>query len=198
MKVFGIGLQRTGTTSLAKALNILKIKTQQFPIELYHDIDHSIIQRFEGFTDNPIPLLYKQLDKKYPNSKFIHTVRSEGEWIKSIQWLYTLGSKKFEWKNEQRKDVIREMHVKLYGTATFDEALFLQKYRAYNRDVTEYFANRPADLLVLDLTQGDGFDKLCSFLGKGKPGAPFPHRNKSEAFWKVAARRVVKKILRGS
>ena len=46
MKVFGVGFQRTGTTSLAVALNTLGIKTLQFPKELYHDIDHDVIREF--------------------------------------------------------------------------------------------------------------------------------------------------------
>ncbi len=40
VKVFGVGFQRTGTTSLAVALNALGIKTLQFPKELYNDIDN--------------------------------------------------------------------------------------------------------------------------------------------------------------
>ena len=194
MKVFGIGMQRTGTTSLVQALNVLKIKTRQFPSELFYDIDHAIIREFDGFADNPIPLLYKELDEKHPNSKFIHTTRDEREWLKSVRWLFTNGSEKFDWQNEKHKNVIHEMHTKLYGTATFDEATFLEKYRAYNRDVHEYFANRPDDVLEFDVTRSDGFDKLCPFLNKQMPDTPFPHQNKSEGILKGWARRILQKI----
>ena len=57
MKVFGVGYQRTGTTSLAQALNMLGVKTLQFPKELYYDIDDrwSIgagYRTIEGGADN--------------------------------------------------------------------------------------------------------------------------------------------------
>ncbi|NIR53065.1 hypothetical protein GWO43_30945 [candidate division KSB1 bacterium] len=52
MKVFGVGFQRTGTSSLAIALNMLGIKILQFPKELYYDIDRDIIRQYDGFTKN--------------------------------------------------------------------------------------------------------------------------------------------------
>ncbi|NIR73097.1 hypothetical protein GWN75_31990, partial [candidate division KSB1 bacterium] len=95
MKVFGVGFLRTGTSSLTKALNLLGIKTLQVPKQLYYDIDHDIIREFEGFTDSPITLLYKELDKRHPNSKFIHTIRDEKTWLTSIEWFYTIGKVKY-------------------------------------------------------------------------------------------------------
>ena len=65
MKVFGIGMQRTGTTSLARALNMLGVRTLQFPTPLFRDLDHPVGREFDGFTDNPIPLLYEELDAKF-------------------------------------------------------------------------------------------------------------------------------------
>ena len=91
MKVFGIGLQRTGTMSLAKALNILQIKTLHWPWQLLHDSDHEVLREFDGFVDFPIPLMYKKLDVKYPSSKFILTVRDKNSWLGSVQWLFTTG-----------------------------------------------------------------------------------------------------------
>lgn len=186
MKVFGVGFQRTGTTSLATALNMLGIKTLQFPKELYYNIDHEIIHQYDGFTDDPITLLYKELDKRHPNSKFIHTIRDEESWLKSIKWLFTVGRIKFKESFQKYGD---EFNRQLFGTTEFDEQLFLETYRKYNSDVAEYFADRPEDYLLIDFTRGEGFEKLCPFLGKPIPNAPFPHRNKKEGIWKVFARR---------
>ena len=41
-----------------------------------------------------------------------------------------------------------------------------------------YFANRPEDLLVLDVTAGDGWEPLCQFLGMPVPERPFPWENR--------------------
>lgn len=186
MKVFGIGFQRTGTTSLATALNTLGIKTLQFPKELYDDIDHDVIREFDGFTDDPVTLLYKELDKRHPKSKFIHTIRDEKTWIKSIHWLLTTGKVKFKESFTKYGD---EFNLKLFGTTEYDEKLFLETYRKYNEEVFNYFADRSDDCLVIDFTKGEGFEKLCPFLGKPIPENAFPHRNKQEAAWKVYGRK---------
>lgn len=194
MKVFGIGMQRTGTTSLVQALNVLGIRTRQFPTELFRDLDHPVIREFDGFADNPIPLIYRELDSRYPGSRFIHTIRDEGEWLESVRWLFTDGARKFDWNHETHRDVIRDMHLRLYGTTTFDEATFLEAYRAHDRDVRAHFASRPGDLLTIDLTRGDGFDELCPFLDSPMPDAAFPHRNRSEGAWKGWARRILRAV----
>ena len=194
MKVFGTGMQRTGTTSLAQALDLLGIKTRDCPKDLWGNLDHEVLQRYDGFTDNPIPLLYRDLDRKLPGSKFVHTVRDEQRWLESVEWLFTTGALKFAW---DRHPHFHEFHRALYGRTDFDAATFLERYRRHNREVLDYFADRPADLLVMDLTAGDGFDRLCPFLGREVPAAPFPHRNRHEWGWKVKVRQGLHRLLRG-
>jgi hypothetical protein len=182
-------MQRTGTTSLVKALNMLGIKACHFPGELWYDLDHPIITKFQGFADNPVPLLYQQLDRRHPNSKFILTIRDEREWIKSVRWLFNEGREVFRWDSEQVRELIRDIHTRLYGAATFDETVFLEKYRAHHRDVLAYFADRPKALLTLDLTQGSAFEKLCPFLDIPIPRRPFPHQNPGKSLWTDWVRR---------
>ena len=178
MKVFGTGLQRTGTSSLAVALRLLGIRTLDFPRELHDDIDHEVASRFDGFTDNPIPALFRQLDARFPGSKFVHTVRDEPSWLASVQWLFTVGAQKFAW---DRQPIVDQLHRELYGTSTFDEAVFLDVYRRHNREVVAHFAGRPDALLVLDVAAGDGFEQLCPFLGRAPLAQPFPCRNRRES-----------------
>jgi len=187
MKVFGIGLQRTGLTSLTTALNQLGIKSIQCPKELFQDIEHGIIREYDGFTDNPVQLLYKELDKKYPNSKFIFTLRDEASWLKSIEWLFTIGAVKFK----KAKELFSEFHLQFYGTLEFEEKSFRDKFRIYNQGVLDYFMGRPEDLLTINIQKGDGFEKLCPFLGKPVPHEEcFPHRNKHEGAWKAYGRKL--------
>lgn len=80
------------------------------------------ILEFDGFTDNPIPLLYKELDARHPNSKFIHTIRDEKTWLKSARWPFTTGAVKFNWQNNKFAD---EFHMALYRTTEFDKRIFL-------------------------------------------------------------------------
>ena len=39
-----------------------------------------------------------------------------------------------------------------------------------------YFRNRPADLLVINIAEGEGFEKLAPFLSRPIPAEPFPHK----------------------
>lgn len=41
----------------------------------------------------------------------------------------------------------------------------------------DHFKDRQNDLLVVDFTQGAGWEELCGFLGRDVPDIPFPHAN---------------------
>ena len=192
MKVFGTGMQRTGTTSLARGLKLLGIKTRDCPKELYRDIDHETVRAHDAFTDNPIPLLYRELDQRHPGSKFIHTEREESRWLASVEWLFTVGRVKFSWDKHPEFD---QFHRDLYGTTEFEPDAFLAKYRAHNREVRDHFAGRPDDLLILDLSTGAGFDVICPFLGLEVPDVEFPHSNQKEGLWTVRAKKLVRRFL---
>ena len=175
-KLFGVGLSRTGTTSLSTALKILGITSHHFHHLLAHDLenrltyDRMVVDMFQALSDTPIALFYKELDRDYPGSVFILTMREEAEWARS-------------WQNHIERNYLgwdpytHEMHVKLYGSQTFDEKLHLAHYVMHNRSVKDYFANRQGDLLTIDICAGEGWEKLCPFLGLDIPDAPFPHAN---------------------
>jgi hypothetical protein len=42
-----------------------------------------LAKKYDAFQDNPWPLFYKELDREFPGSKFVLTVRDEVSWIKS-------------------------------------------------------------------------------------------------------------------
>ena len=75
-KIFGIGYSKTGTTSLTKALRILGYNALHFPIHTMKHSSEKLNLRYEklwrqAYSDTPIPLFYKELDKRFPGSKFI-------------------------------------------------------------------------------------------------------------------------------
>jgi hypothetical protein len=192
VKVFGTGYQRTGTSSLARALTQLGIPTRDSPRELWVG-DYTVLQRYDGFTDNPVPIMYKELDARCPGAKFVHTIRDEASWLRSVEWLFTVGAVKFHWNAAPH---FHEYHEALYGTTAFDAEQFLASYRRHNAEVLEYFAARPNDLLVMDITAGDGFAALAPFLGLPVPAAPFPRQNAAEPRWRVRLRQLVAQVRR--
>jgi hypothetical protein len=171
-KVFGIGFHKTATTSLANALYVLGYNvTGYFGT---HDPDiskhvyeqaYSLADRFDAAQDIPWPILYKELDQRYPGSKFILTIRPDEKWIASVV--------------KHFKDKYIPAHEWIYGVriARGNEDVYLQRYREHNREVREYFKDRPNDLLVMDITAGDRWNKLCPFLGLEIPPVEFPLQN---------------------
>lgn len=194
MKIFGIGLSKTGTTSLNRALNILKVSSahdlhggnysiNEYILDLINNnFDHYIWSSFDGFTDIPIPLYYKDLDRKFPNSKFILTVRSKSSWVGSCDKHFANMRSTAKMSNEFKKAInipcdsfIRTL---VYGMSKYDKERYLDIYLRHNRDVIRYFKNRPNDLLIMNICGGDGWKKLCKFLKKPIPKVPFPCENR--------------------
>ena len=106
-KVFGIGFHKTGTSSLAAALYILGYNVTGFYGAHDPDIDeraldiaYDLADRFDAAQDTPWFLFFRELDVKYPGSKFILTIRPPQPWISSVvkhfkahripahQWIY--------------------------------------------------------------------------------------------------------------
>jgi Sulfotransferase domain len=140
-KIFGIGLSRTGTTSLTEALKILGFTAIHYPTSLQE------IELYDAATDLPVADAFEMLDGKFPGSKFIYTVRERQRWLESCRRHWTL-------KQEKIDCTKRELRQRLYGTVNFDLDLFAQAYDRHESRVLSYFVWRPYDLLVLDIFRG--------------------------------------------
>lgn len=185
-KVFCIGFHKTGTSSLANALQMLEYSVCRRLGSLQDLIpDNNVIELirnhktqeilkalkpYDAFCDNPWPLFYKEIDAFYPGSKFILTIREENSWIKSVLQYF---------KNS--KTEIREI---IYGEPSpiGNETIYLERYRKHNAEVLAFFKSRPDNLLIIDIEKEENqWAKLCQFLGKEIPNQEFPHRNKSKS-----------------
>lgn len=181
-RIFGIGLQRTATTSLHEASKILGLDSFHWDTgDKARDIWDEMntfgkswtLERYYALSDNPIPLLYKQLDAAYPGSKFILTVRDEDVWLKSIEQLWDYGQNPHRWEWDVWP-ISNRLHHALYGRTDFDRETMLARYRRHNAEVMSYFRDRPDDLLVMDMTAGAGWPELCRFLGEPVPAMAYP------------------------
>ena len=181
-KVFGLGLSRTGTTSLWKALNILGVRTIHFPCDqiTYDELKNgtytlSILETYQGGVDIPLAPYYAQLERAYPRSKFILTVREITTWLKSVESHWRL------WRERDPNKAFTDFVCAcVYGALGFNEDRFRYVYETHCRNVGEYFAHRPDDLLIMDICHGDGWDKLSPFLGLPIPKVSFPYLNTGE------------------
>ena len=166
-KIFCIGYNKTGTTTLGRSFEILGYRNSSFNPAIWRNyyIDNNIIKilnytaKFDSFDDLPwlkedmIPIL----DKVFPNSKFIYLVRTEESWKKSF----------YNWR------------FKTFG-AYPDVEKEWQNYKNHEKFVLGYFKNKPAaQFIILDVRDENGFKKLADFLGKKTNRKNFPHCNKA-------------------
>mgnify|MGYP000075887805 CR=1 FL=1 len=203
-KYFCIGRNKTGTTSLKKAFQQLR-----FPVG-YQRVAEKLYDQyyFEGnfepivkycqtaqvFQDVPFscPNTFKYLDKAYPESKFILTVRDDAEqWYQSIVRFH---GKSFGLNGrvpptlEDLKNAIYVRQgfmyntVKLHGTpdsAPYNKEVMIAHYERHNREVIEYFKDRPEDLLIINIADTSSYRKFVEFLGVQSPELNFPWENKT-------------------
>jgi Sulfotransferase domain/N-terminal domain of galactosyltransferase len=181
-RIFGVGMHKTGTTSLHTALTLLGFDSAHWTSAhwakaIYREmttLGRSVtLERNYAISDLPMPLLYKQLDTAYPGSKFILTTRHEVHWLNSIHkhWDPAYNQYRGQWNSDP---FTHKVHRLLYGQKGFDAELFLARFRAHNRGVMEYFKDRPGDLLVMDGEENAGWLELCGFLGRPIPSMPYP------------------------
>jgi hypothetical protein len=162
MKIFGIGLSKTGTKSLMTATEMLGFRSKHFPRE-------EDFGRFDAFADTSVAVQFERLDRLFPGSKFIYTVRAMEPWLESCARHFA---------KDARTERARFIRRDLYRTILFDERLFREASKRHEAAVEAHFAGR-GDLLTLDICGGDGWGKLCRFLGEERPSAEFPRVRKA-------------------
>lgn len=170
-KVFCIGLPRTGTTSLHLAFLCLGYRSIHNPKDIWSNLDHPVLFENDAFSDTPIPLIYKQLDHKFPGSKFIVTTRRMEPWLRSCEWMFSKKQKDWGFSLEPT----RTFHFRLFGTDQFIAEKFEQTYLRFHEEVRGHFSKNE-NLLELNLEEEDEpWVKLCNFLQKAQPSVKFPH-----------------------
>jgi hypothetical protein len=171
-KVFGVGFHKTGTKSLASALTHLGYRVcgpngvgnPNIAVEA-RQIAFELTEQYDAFQDNPWPIFYRELYHRYPDAKFILTIRPVDAWIRSaVQHFGTQSTPMREW---------------IYGVGSprGNEESYVSRYQRHNREVMDYFSDKPKQLLVLDITAGEGWEKLCPFLDCEVPEIKFPYAN---------------------
>lgn len=176
-KVFGVGFQKTGTTSLGAIFRALDYKIASYD-EFRHLADREtldwpeveelairVARDVDAAKDTPWPLLYRQLDAAFPGSKFIHVIRNSEAWLKSAQHDF--------------QDYPNALHRLIYGSngPKGHEIAWVDRYEAHNEEVAAYFADRPDDYLMIRLEDGVTFEKVCGFLDEPLVGTGAPRAN---------------------
>jgi len=201
-KIFCVGRNKTGTTSLGAALKTLgyRVGLQRHAELLMEDWGrrdfHSLISychTAEAFQDVPFShdYTFQAMDSAFPGSKFILTLRDSPEqWFQSV---IRFNSKRLNLGRRPTAEDLRtdayvyrgwswRMKELVFGPeerTLYDEEIYKSHYIRHNERVQDYFRHRPNDLLVLNLTDQDSMKRLCVFLGHSWNGQQMPLLNMS-------------------
>ncbi len=173
-KVLGVGLGKTGTKTLGTCMQTLGYHHRSFDFELVkllvigegEEEMNRLMGEYDSFEDTPWCLLYREMDERYPDARYVLTTRRDSEtWFESL-------------RAHCLRNPLRAARY-LFGTddPVADPAATIARYERHNQDVRDYFAGRPGKLLEVCWENGDGWERLCEFLEREVPDGPFPHVN---------------------
>lgn len=213
-KVFGIGYNKTGTTSLETIFAMLGFKV---PLQTEQEVRivrqlhlgnlrplQEFVSAHDAFQDHPFAQgqTYVQVDALFPDSKFILTIRDPEAWFDSLtrfhRKIYKVesladlnreffeGNTRYLYKNysfelaRQRSTVVRDGVLVEDWSLLYDRDYRIAEYNARNHQIMRYFAQRPDDLLVIDLTVEKDTRRILEFLGIPEEfNFPIPHENRT-------------------
>lgn len=171
-KVFCVGFNKTGTTTLGKSFELLGYRNSSFNKNVWRNYYLKgrigkvlyYTSKFDSFDDLPwlkedlIPIL----DETFPGSKFVYLERSIDNWKNSIsKWTY------------KKKGYYPDLDS------------LLDDYNCHREFILDYFKNRTNDLLILQVDDPKGFEKLSIFLDKPIIAESFSVHNKTSNFKKL-------------
>lgn len=175
MKIVGIGMNKTGTTTLSVCLTYLgyrHLSCHRPSFERLCDGDTEAVlrtmERYDSFEDWPWPLMYREIDRRFPDARFILTTRKDPDtWFQSL-CRYAARTGPTDYRRHvyghALPDGHRDDHVRVYVE--------------HNEAVRRHFRDRPHKLLELCWELGDGWPELCGFLGVAAPARRLPHANR--------------------
>lgn len=153
-KVFAVGFNKTGTTSLHYLFKSLGLRS-------YHGLEwrscnnYELLSSYDCFSDG-IPKDLAKLDSSFPGSKFILQVRELDNWVYSRLAHIERNKRLGRFKAGNPKWDNTEHAIKSW----------IKKRNEHHKYVLSYFKNRKSDLLVINyIRDKDVVNKIIQFLG---------------------------------
>lgn len=186
LKILGVGLPRTGTQSLADALEMLGYRTLHahngiVATDALHDLpefEAGQYRPFDGYDAGIVDEYWLWLLEAYPEAKVILTVRDPLAWFRSIAaHIDEIHGRRTErdWLEIEAAD---RLHERILGSRWPLKTLYLHRFEAHALAVKAACHEMDRPLLVYDLTVWPRWDALCRFLGHEVPDAKFPWRHR--------------------
>lgn len=185
-KVFGIGLSKTGTTSLAAALDILGFQTAHFRNPITNAIiEGADFDLFDALNDGPVSAYFESLHAAYPNALFVCSTRPLESWEASVRAhrIRTRGTD--EPRDLDRIAALEGPDSPLTARLPIHDLIWRHPdlasvHARWAARVEAFFADKPGKLLRFSVFEGHGWGELCGFLDLPLPEHEFPHANKAD------------------
>jgi hypothetical protein len=201
MKFFCVGHNKTGTTSLLHefsefGFNVAPQHEGEKLLEDYLSKDYQKIidfcEKYDVFQDVPFSLknTYKLIEKEFPESKFILSVRnSSEEWYSSV---INFHSKIFGHNQIPNiHNLLEANHIKKAWIWTYmqnvydvdsenpyDRKKLIDYYESHNKEIWEYFSQKN-NFISINLSKDSDYDRFKKFIDKSNNRTSFFHLNKS-------------------
>ncbi|MEO3892210.1 sulfotransferase family protein [Nonomuraea sp. B5E05] len=212
--VIGVGLPRTGTTSLKAALENLGIDPCHHMQELAVHPDRAepwaqalatgtvqwetALHGYRSAVDWPSAYFWRELVMAYPESKVILTVRDPQDWYTSMRkTIFTMVRAPESMWGVPGVDAIRSISARMWiNTFGNGPGVVMPAEREavelFERHTAQVIESIPSDRLLVH-EAAHGWAPLCAFLGLTAPaGVPYPHHNSS-----VSAQAVMDEVRQG-
>lgn len=206
LDVIGAGFGRTGTLSLKRALEQLGFGPCYHMVETRHHPEHddawlalargetadwqAVLAGYRAIVDWPGVHFWKPLVAANPHAKIILTVRDPDRWYDSAE--KTIFARMGEFADMRARNdagtirLPRYHHMRMVNAIVADGAFggnltrdhAIEVFNAHNEEVR--CTVPPERLLVYE--PGEGWDRLCGFLGVPVPQIPYPHANSTADF----------------
>ncbi len=196
-KVLGVGLQKSGTSTLRECLRALGHDVARLHKNVYYDARAGhvnaitpVLDAHDAFTGLAPPYLYQIAYDRFGESlRAVLTTRRTPEiWLKSLT------------SHMQRRSVLgnkinRDIYGYLYPSG--NERAFIDYYETHNQAVRDFFAERNASDQLLEICweTGGGWEQLCDFLGEPPPDGGIPHSNRTADLARKPIRIFLNRIL---
>jgi hypothetical protein len=175
-KVFVLGLPRSGTTSVCIAALGLGFKTA------HTAYTQAALDDAEFIADTPAFHDFELLDKRYPNSRFIYLSRPLALWLPSISRLLTNMASKLLVPSGGFNPCIKRCYGEVFSplshTSISDYEHLEHAFLRHQERVTRYFKGRESELLMLDISAPNSYQRFTEFLLGNAVDGDFVHVNK--------------------
>ncbi len=193
LRVVGTGLGRTGTKSMQTALSMLGFGPCHHMVEVFAHPESMqlwvdaregrpnwdlIFRDYQSVVDYPGAAFWREIADHYPDAKVLHTVRDPDQWFDSTQATIFAPDGPTRQRAEGLPGRFFSAILGPLRPHLGDRAWMTDFFRRHTEAVKAAIA--PDRLLIYEV--GEGWDRLCAFLGVPVPDAPYPSENTRAQF----------------